>query len=198
MQDYFQVSATVVIGVNYPDRIYPRPGLHPSLIPFYTRSTTLPAESIFMAWRTVYPHKIYPRRPLPLHVFNGTSFAADVEQAVAPTKWWPTYPSTIPRKTLPRALYPFYFLPPQGELLQIAARQSWKPRFPDRLVRARPRLEGGAFWTIPPFVPAEGIDCVELIDTSFGVPKLFGETFASPRLIDETFTIPKLIDEDLC
>jgi hypothetical protein len=198
MHNFFLESATVGITVDYPDSIDEESTLDVSaqLAGFSPRF--LPAESIFMGYQPNYPSLIDPDPPLPEGVLVGTSHAAIVDLPSGPMRWRPGYPDEILYPEMEADQQLAYFLAPIGELIEIGARQSWKPKFPDEIEHPHQPEEGGMFFAIPPFVPAAGIDCVELVDDSFAVPVLDEVVFGTPTLLEEEFTVPRLVEEDLC
>ena len=180
----------------YPDQIW-RHYLLTAQQLVTARRLDAPAETVLSSWEPSYPNFIH-RRVLPTAMREGNSIAAAIEQAVAPLKWEPRMPTRLDPKRLPIALYPSFFEAVPGELIAIGQRMAWKFYEPQWLRRYPPVVPEAVFWTIPPFVPAGAIDCVELIDDSFTVPALINQIFTAPVLLDEGLTVPKLIEQDLC
>jgi hypothetical protein len=185
-----------LVPSQVPHRRHKQPSY--AVAPFTAVTIPVPLIAGRLAFLPTFPDSV------PHHRVQGLKLAAslpDFSAALNPVSWAPTYPARTTGGLSPRhrvAAWPSVFAPPPGELVNIAKRMAWSPRFPAQVPHTDPPNEGGSFAAILPTVAAAGEQCVELVDVGLTAPALITETLTTTGFLQEALGTPALINEDLC
>lgn len=159
---------------------------------------TIPIPAILDAqmWLPIYPSRVPHSRVS--RAQQGSMLAALAVAATNPVSWLPAYPVTVPARRLSTAARAQAFVAPSPDAQVVAQQLGWLARYPLRTPRHPPPTPAGAFWTIPPQVPATGVFCVDLGLDRAMTTDLISESVSGPALLSEGLGSTGLIAETLC
>lgn len=170
--------------------------LSEAIAPFTAVTIPVPLIAGRLAFLPAFPDQVpHHRSPAARLMASYPVFTA----ATAPIDWTPTAPTrTMATRNRSVASWPSVFAPPPGELVNIARRMSWSPRYPSTTVHTRPPNEGGSFAAINPRVAAAGVQCVAWVDGDLTASGVVDEALTTSGVGTEALGTPALIQEDLC
>lgn len=179
---------------QYPDRVPHHRTRQPwtRVEPFASVTIPVPVIPGLLAFAPIYPDRV-PHR-------HGTSARTELFEplifpdAVSPLSWLPDLPAQAPRHHA--AQRPTICEPPPGELVVIAQRMAWAPRYPSRVPHRRPPNPAGETYTIPPEVFL--LPCVDLVNDACTTTDFTAEARTGTDLLAETVTSSDLVDEGFC
>lgn len=182
----------------YPDRIWPKAGLHVSkqvAFAFSPLPIPNPPPPTFLTWKPSYPDQIL--RVVRVEAPQGVRVAPVMAAVSLGMRWLPTYPSFFRRSTAAReeVVAPIQV----GAVIAVPPTLGWQPTYPDLLPQPVPVTSFlgydpssiAALLPTPPF-------CIHWTHEEVTRPGLTNELFTRSRFINEDVTGPDITEEQTC
>lgn len=161
--------------------------------PYTTDIFPVPDVLASLTFAPSFPDRV-PRRCAP-EGWAAVSSAWDYGSLQA-VSWRPTFPDRFARAA--RLTPESWVVAPSPVGVIVAQSLAWRAVVPDRGPHRRLPTLAGAFWTIPPEIPAAAVVCVTWAQDAVAQASAVEADLSSPAYTGEGLAQATFTDEDLC